>query len=398
MAQNIGSIFPSLGSALGKGLAQPIHQHLDLLAQDKLMQLQEAAQNRQMQRQAAMQQQAAAVERQRYAQGLAPLLGEQAASFLSNLNPEERKFALQNLGALQQLTGTQAPSGETGFPALLPGQQQTFKEGQLVGQPTAQAAAPSDRQKLIEDLFTSPAEKRQKETLELQKQKFAESKKQTASKEKFASFKETKPERKEILDAARSAKDNLARLDEMQRLSEKGKLDSPYYLELLKKTGFDIDALKSPDTQEFQKLQMDFLRDAQNVFGSRVTNYEVSQFLKAIPSLSQSKEGRAKVINNLKIFNKAAIERSKALGEILKEHGGTPPLDLQEKVEERVAPRIDSLYKQFHQGIIAPEGKVKASFNTLGDAPASKFKGKRAFDDATGKYYRSDGTNWIEEK
>ncbi|MEK6884942.1 MAG: hypothetical protein AABY22_35250, partial [Nanoarchaeota archaeon] len=40
--------------------------------------------------------------------------------------------------------------------------------------------------------------------------------------------------------------------------------------------------------EEFQKIEANFLRNAKQYFGGRISNYEVEQFLKTIPSLSQS--------------------------------------------------------------------------------------------------------------
>lgn len=335
-----------LGAALGTGLQQ--------LAQNKLEHV--------------MKQYDKQSERAQYARGLAPILGQQGADFLSNLGPEERKYALQNIGALMQLTGQPGQSGAMGALSQPQGPQEQ--------------QAPSEQARLIEDLFTSPHERREKEKLELKKQ-------QLASQEKLAAFKETKPERKEILNEAKAAKDTLARLDRMDELSKKGKLDSPIYLEFLKKSGFDIPALTSPDSQEFRKLEVDFLRDAKNIFGSRVTNYEASQFLKAIPSLSQSKEGRDRVIRNLKLLNEGKLARADALKDILKENKGTPPLDLAEQVEERVAPKIDKLLSEFRHG-----ANVQKTFSDL--PPASQFNGRKIRDKDTGKILQSNGQEWLE--
>lgn len=339
-----------LGAALGTGLGQ--------LAQNKLSQV--------------MQQYDRQLEKSQYARGLAPILGEQAAEFVSNLGPEERKYALQNIGPLMQLS--QQPGQQGGLSALTGAPQQDQQQQQM----------PDQRAQLIQDIFTSPHEKREREKLELKKQ-------QMASQEKLAAFKETKPERKEILNEAKSAKDTLARLDRMDELSKKGKLDSPLYLEFLKKSGFDVPALTSPDSQEFRKLEVDFLRDAKNIFGSRVTNYEASQFLKSIPSLSQSKEGRDRVIRNLKLLNEGKLARAEALKDILKENKGIPPLDLAEQVEARVEPKIDKLLQKFRSG---PERKVSQTFNEL--PPASKYSGKQIRDTESGKLLRSNGQEWVE--
>lgn len=341
-----------LGSALGTGLNQ--------LAQNKLAQV--------------MKQYDMQYERSQYAKGLAPLLGNDTANFLSNLNPEERKLALQNMSSLMQLNQPpEANAQPVGISAL--DSSGSVQQGKQL---------PEGRQKLIEDIFTSPHEKREREKLELKKQ-------QIASADKLAAFKETKPERKEILNEAKGAKDTLARLDRMSELSRKGKLDSPIYLELLKKSGFDIPALTSPDSQEFRKLEVDFLRDAKNIFGARVTNYEASQFLKAIPSLSQSKEGRERVIRNLKLINEGKLLRAETLREILKENKGTPPLDLVEQIEERISPKIDKILNEFRHGI---QAEVEKGMSDL--PPASQFNGRKIRDNKTGKFLQSNGKEWVE--
>jgi len=336
-----------LGASLGTGLQQ--------IAQNKLAMLLKPYEQQ--------------VERSQYAKGLTPLLGQQTASFLSNLNPEERKYALQNLSGLMQLQGQPASA----LQALQQPQQQHLKEGQ------PQEQMPSDRAKLIQDIFTSPHERREEEKLNLRRQ-------QLEQQEKQAAFKETKPERKEILASSKSAKENLARLNRMQELSNKGQLNNPLYIEGLKKFGLDIPALTTPDSQEFRKLETDFLRDAKNIFGARVTNFEMSQFLKSIPSLSQSKEGRERVIRNLKIFNEAALARSKAMKEIVKENKGVPPFDLMEKLDEKLSPRIDKLMEDFRKGTA-----------TVEELPnPAQYKDRKIRNTDTGKILQSDGKEWKE--
>lgn len=339
------SLGGSLGSALGTGLQD--------LAALKLAQLTKQYDIRK--------------ERSDFAEGLAPLLGKDTANLLSNLSPQERNHALQNIGSLMQLNQEPNALGE-----LAQAQPPTLGQQQ-----------PQITPELIQDIFTSPQEKREREKLALKKQ-------QIASAEKLSGFKETKADRAAILNEAKSAKDTLARLGRMEELNKTGKLDSPIYIEFLKKTGLDIPALTTPDSQEFRKLEVDFLKDAKNIFGARVTNYEASQFLKSIPSLSQSKEGREKVIRNLKIMNEAKLVRANTLREILKENNGIPPLDLAEQVEDRSAPKIDKLLSKFTRGI---QGKTEKSFNDL--PPASQYNGRKIRDKETGKIFQSNGNEWL---
>lgn len=79
-------------------------------------------------------------ERAQFAKGLAPLIGQDMANFISNLGPDERKYALQNMSYLIQLN-----------------------------QSSAQPKITFARAKLLEDIFTSPYEKREREKLEIAK-------------------------------------------------------------------------------------------------------------------------------------------------------------------------------------------------------------------------------------
>ena len=47
-------------------------------------------------------------ERVQFAKGLAPLIGQEMANFISNLGPDERKYALQNMSYLIQLNQSSA--------------------------------------------------------------------------------------------------------------------------------------------------------------------------------------------------------------------------------------------------------------------------------------------------
>lgn len=395
------SIGSRLGSALGSGINQ--------LAELKLAHLTKQYEQQQ--------------EKSNFTKAWEPYLGKNTANMLSNLNPQERQIALQNLEGLAQLNQQPGPQQQVGMGALAGYQQQPQQQEQNNQQQEVQSALQQyfsnptlgggqkglmsslggfqqpeqqmqqmpqqqqegqltpERAQQISDLFVSPHERREREKLELKKQ-------QIASGERANAYKETKVERKEILNEAKSAKENLARLDRMAELSRHGKLDSPLYIEFLKKTGLDIPALTSPDSQEFRKLEVDFLRDAKNIFGARVTNYEAAQFLKSIPSLSQSKEGREKVIKNLKIMNEGKLLRADALKDIIKENKGTPPLDLLEQIDDRIAPKIDKLLNDFRRG-----GETGKSYNDL--PPAAQFNGKTAIDDTTGQKFKSNGSKWI---
>ena len=172
----------------------------------------------------------------------------------------------------------------------------------------------------------------------------------------------TTADRKEIRLAGQTAKRDLNSLERMEELETSGKLDTPGYVELLKRSGFDIPALMNPEGQEFQKLAMGFIRDAKSAFGARVSNFELENFLKTIPNLSQSPEGRRRVIANLKYIARAKADAYDTMRDIMKENKNVPPLDLMEEVDDRIDKKMNLYAKKFREDLAKP---VPAAQNRL---------------------------------
>lgn len=209
--------------------------------------------------------------------------------------------------------------------------------------------------------------------------RLAQSQKEAKSKEKLSAFKETAPYRKEAREEYKGAREDLMRLSRMKELIETGNITNPVLYVGLQKSGLDIPVLLNPDTQEFQKLVVDFTRNARQTFGARVTNFELDTFLKSIPSLLQSEEGKKRVIRNLELLNRGKVARFDTLREILRENDGVPPLDLAEEVENRVEGKLDQLAAEFEKGRMPEEVTEKTVTVVLpdgrrGNIPKSKLK------------------------
>lgn len=212
--------------------------------------------------------------------------------------------------------------------------------------------------------------------LKLEKQKIS-------SKERSEAFKETKALREELRAKKNSAKAKLEDLDRMEELEKEGKLDTPGYLEFLNRAGLDIPSLMDEGSQEFNKIATNFIRDAKEYFGGRISNFEIEQFLKTVPSLSQSPEGRKRVIANLRRIEQMGVATYDAYKEVLKENNGIPPLDLGEQVDEKLEKKRDAITKRFKQDLSrpVPEGQNKlitaaqASLGSIISAPGKILKG-----------------------
>jgi hypothetical protein len=345
-----------LGQALGTGLQELAHHKLAGLTQ------------RYEQQQ----------ERSQFAQGIAPILGQDTANFLSHLGPNERKSALQNIGALMQFN---QPAGQQqgGLEAFSqqPGQNQ--QPNQQIGQEQT-----PERAKLIQDVFTSPQEKREQQKLELIQR-------QAQNKEKEFNLKETKQYVTALKDKEKAAKESDLRLKRMANLIDKGNLPNASLWSFLSKiedlgplatggagaalgsiipgvgnavgavVGGIVGGLSSPlagaakswiktgspDVEEFEKLTSDFVKNAKQYFGSRLTDADLKIFMQSLPSLMQTDNGKKKVIQNLSSLNELAEIEAKAARSIIAANHGIPPLDLEQQVQNKISHKIDKVAKKF---------------------------------------------------
>lgn len=214
-------------------------------------------------------------------------------------------------------------------------------------------------------------------------QRLAREKFELAQKEKEqekSKVKETSESRKfyqTVENEGKAAKNADIRLDRMETLIKKGNLPSSTWHRTFKAlsevggeggipivgpligilanpiggAGLSVQRAISSDVEEFEKLSADFIKDAKNYFPGRVTNTELESFLRTIPTLSQSDQGKAAIIENMRSFNKIAQLRSKAARDIVKINGGKKPEDLDILVDETIAPQLDKMSEEFRTRI-----------------------------------------------
>ena len=313
-----------LGQALGTGLQELAHHKLAGLTQ------------RYEQQQ----------ERSQFAQGIAPILGQDTANFLSHLGPNERKSALQNIGALMQFN---QPAGQQqgGLEAFSqqPGQNQ--QPNQQIGQEQT-----PERAKLIQDVFTSPQEKREREKLDLQKRQL--------------NLKETKSYIDELKSKEKAAKEADLRFKRMETLIDKGNLPNAALWSALSKLEHApfISGLTAPlaelikggvkwysgnpaDIEEFEKLSSEFVKNAKQYFGSKITQKEVELFMQTVPTLMSTDAGKKKLIENIRSLNELSSIEAKAARSIIKANNGIPPLDIEQQVQYKISNKLDKVAKKF---------------------------------------------------
>jgi len=186
-----------------------------------------------------------------------------------------------------------------------------------------------------------------------------------AQETKLTGFKETAKYREKVIEDKKVARQELQDLTIMKELNSEGQLDTPGYVELLQRSGLgNIPALLSPDSEQFNKIEKGFLKNIGNYFKGSISTTEIENFMQTIPSLSNSPEGRKRVIAMLELGARAKLAYSETASEIIKANKGIPPLDLQEQVEDRVEKKIEKLAEKFREDLKKPVPKGQSKLIT----------------------------------
>jgi hypothetical protein len=304
-----------------------------------------------------------------------PQIDQTGIANLQKLISPQRENALYKNPMIEGLMQSMGLAhGQKGQPGYMP----SFSQDQLskiLGQPTPEEAnQPILQEKMpIPEVTNQPfktarmplGKRLENRKMELQEQKATkqqelQEKKQAAQEEKEQRVeqhrinKEMMPVYHEITKAEKGAAEDDRRLGKMRTLIEKGDLTRPRWHSALNTIehgifgfGVNLHSLETADAQEFDKLSKEFLKNAKNIFGARLTDNDVNTFMKMVPSLSQSREGKLAVIHNMELYNQGIHLRDKAAKQILKENNGKLPYDFEMKVDELVGPQLDKLAAAF---------------------------------------------------
>lgn len=311
---------------------------------------------------------------------------------LAQLDPQVQAAYLKQFGAAQQMAqgqqrqqafnqaleealgGGQQPSGlaervqsqlgapqedqQPGSEQRMVGDQQMMGQDQKIPQPQIEPERPmtqemrfkSDIDKLDKKINDPSLSPDIKERLRERRDKIEEK----LEKRQETLHKETNDFYKQVHKESRGAQTNNKRLGRMEELVWRGNLSHPMFASVLDSVskgvfgfGIDLSWLTSPDSQEFKKLSTDFLKEAKDIFGSRLTDADVKYFLQTVPTLSQTDHGKLRVISNLKNFNDAALKKKDIMDQIIEENGGIRPRNLESLTEERMQPILDKMADEF---------------------------------------------------
>jgi hypothetical protein len=161
------------------------------------------------------------------------------------------------------------------------------------------------------------------------------------------------------------------KLMQMQNIPAKD-LISPSASVFLDQLGIPLGALENPSSELYDKLSQDLLKGLPETYGSRILKVEVDNFLKTIPRLMNSPDGRRMIASNmLKLgemkevyYNEMRNQQKDAI-----DNNKPLPRDFQQKVFDQVKPQIDRVNNEFvklSEITSVPKGTIPF-FNPSGD-------------------------------
>jgi len=144
--------------------------------------------------------------------------------------------------------------------------------------------------------------------------------------------------------------DTKPKLLQMQKLATDDELISPTANSFLDVLGIPLGALEDPSSELYNKLSLDLLKGLPETYGNRILKVEVDNFLKTVPGLANSADGRRMIASNiLKLgemkevyYNEMRKEQRESL-----DNNKPLPRDFQQKVFDQVKPQIDRINSDF---------------------------------------------------
>ena len=146
----------------------------------------------------------------------------------------------------------------------------------------------------------------------------------------------------------------------------------------------------SPEAQEAVKLVTDEIRGAKDTFGARVTNFDASTYLKTLPGLLNTAEGRRKVLRDLRIMNKINQDQANGILDVVDRYGGPSKISISKAKQIYKKENIRNI-EELRKAFKYPE---EFPFTELTDFNASLYPGVTIEDPETDQTFTSNGRTW----
>ena len=137
----------------------------------------------------------------------------------------------------------------------------------------------------------------------------------------------------------------------LQELDATGRVgEGLHKLNINPKTGdLLIPEFGTAEEQLFVKTVNDFTVKAKDSFGARVTNFELDRFMQRLPTLANSKEGRALIMRQMQIVNQVNQLERRALQNVFDQYGvrNIDYADAENKARKSIESEKEELRKEY---------------------------------------------------
>jgi hypothetical protein len=209
------------------------------------------------------------------------------------------------------------------------------------------------------------------------------------------------PIMRELDQQSTSKQDQLDAYNQMSILNKTGKLPSGsnQFFNIDKDGNIRFPQAATPEAEAYNKLVANQIGNAKEIFGSRITNFDLSSFLKGLPTLSNTTEGRELILEMLQLNSQLDKLKTDSELEVYNAYGSqgiTPDYAVKEAKkyrapkEEAIRAKLNSVYSDFTKKLEieelrsqTPKGEVlirvtdKQGIPTLHRVDESKLEGTK---------------------
>lgn len=149
--------------------------------------------------------------------------------------------------------------------------------------------------------------------------------------------------REDIEPSYLSAQTSKANLDRMEQLKDDPNLLAPFQATVAEAIGIPLGILNSPESEEFNKLVAQRGLNVASAYGfGRILQTEFQNFLRSIPNILNSKEGKERIINTLRYFDNLALKRYDEYVKLRKESKkGITEEEFRRDLNEKMKPFVE---------------------------------------------------------
>lgn len=167
--------------------------------------------------------------------------------------------------------------------------------------------------------------------------------------------KENREQLKDIRTKKKSVRDTSLRLRRLTQLNDSDKLpEGMERLNINYKTGeLIVPAAANEQTQLYAKTLNDWITQAKDSFGARVTNFDLQAFLRRLPTLANTTAGRRLILRQMQILNEIDQLEADANMKVYKRYGlgNVDELQVADIAENLMGPDLDRLLNEFDEVI-----------------------------------------------